>query len=208
MKEVLEVIVKSLVKNPDEVEIEEVIADDEKKESGSAIRRQTWRLALELSNSCKNIKTALKILTDYNLNISEKGILETDINTIYKSNKLNDLLTKYYSALAYEPSSKYSINNLITEFDTFNKKIKEGMILYPLKVAVANYINTAYSEYINKYATMVMNGYQMYLNHKIVGNNIEISFCPKQMSKGKFRLKAQGSVGEPLLKSMGIEMIK
>ena len=30
MKEVLEVIVKSLVKNPDEVEIEEVIADDEK----------------------------------------------------------------------------------------------------------------------------------------------------------------------------------
>ena len=185
-----------------------IIADNEKKESGSAIRRQTWRLALELSNSCSNIKTALKILTDYNLKISEKGTSEADINTIYKSNNLNELLTKYYSALAYEPSSKYSINNLISEFDTFDKKIKEGMILYPLKVAVTNYINTVYSEYINKYAAMVMNGYQMYLTHKIVGNNIDISFYPKQMSKGKFRLKAQGSVGEPLLKSMGIEMIK
>lgn len=186
-----------------------IIADDEKKESGSAIRRQSWRLALEVSDiGDNNTLMALNILRKYGLEPNEKGIDESAINELYKDNKLESLLTEFYKALSYTPSSKYSINVLTNEFESLDKKVKEGMILYPIKVAVTEYIDSKYSEYITKYANMVMTGYQMYFNHKINGNTIEISFCPKQMSKNNFRLRAQGSVGEPLLKSMGIEMVK
>lgn len=185
-----------------------IIADDNKKGKESSIRKQTWKLAIELANNNENLKQALNVLTDYGLIVTEKGILGNDVNKIYNSGKLNDLLTVYYSALGYKPSPKYSINNLIDKFNTFENKVKEGMILYPLKVAVTNYINTVYSEYVSKYAKMVMNVYQMYFNYKIIGDNIEISFCTKAMCNGDFKLRAQGSVGEPILKSMGIEMIK
>ena len=185
-----------------------IIADDEKKESGSAIRRQTWRLALYTETINSNIETALNILRNYGLELSEKGISESDIDKIYNDGNLETLLTEFYKSIAYKPSGKYSIDYLVNEYLVIDKKIKEGMILYPLKVVVTKYIDTKYSNYITTYANMVMNGYQMYFNHKIVGNNIELSFCPKQMSKGSFRLKAQGSVGDPLLKSMGIEMIQ
>ena len=186
-----------------------IIADDEKKESGSAIRRQSWRLALEVSDmGDNNTLMALDILRKYALEPNEKGIDESAVNELYKNNKLESLLTEFYKALSYNPSSKYSIDVLTNEFESLDKKVKEGMILYPIKVAVTEYIDSKYREYITKYANMVMTGYQMYFNHKINGDNVEISFCPKQMSKNNFRLRAQGSVGEPLLKSMGIEMIK
>ena len=186
-----------------------IIADDEKKESGSAIRRQSWRLALEVSDmGDNNTLMALNILKKYGLEPNEKGIDESVINDLYENNKLESLLTEFYKALSYTPSKDYSINVLINEFNSFDSKVKEGMILYPIKVTVTEYIDSKYREYITKYANMVMTGYQMYFNHKINGDTVEISFCPKQMSKNKFRLRAQGSVGYPLLKSMGIEMIK
>lgn len=186
-----------------------IIADDEKKESGSAIRRQSWRLALEVSEmGDKNTQTALDILLNYGLELTENGIPEASINNLHSNGKLESLLTEFYKALSYMPSKKYSIDVILNEFDSLDKKVKEGMILYPIKVAVTEYIDSKYRNFITKYANMVMTGYQMYFNHKINGDNIEISFCPKQMSKNNFRLKAQGSVGEPLLKSMGIEMIK
>lgn len=185
-----------------------IIADDERKESGSAIRRQTWRLALYTETINSNIKTCLDVLRKYGLELSEKGISESDIDKVYNDGNLESLLTEFYKAIAYKPSGKYSIDYLVNTYSAIDKKVKEGMILYPVKVAVTNYIDTKYSEYITTYANMVMNGYQMYFNHKIVGDNIELSFCPKQMSKGTYRLKAQGSVGDPLLKSMGIEMIQ
>jgi hypothetical protein len=186
-----------------------IIADDEKKESGSAIRRQSWRLALEVSEAGNiNVTNALNVLKKYGLTVSETGILESDINKVYDAGDLENLLTEYYTALAYKPSAKYSISVLVDDFTNLDKNVKEGMILYPIKVAVTNYIDSKYSEYITKYANLVMVGYQMYFNHKIAGDVITLSFCPKMMSKGKFRLKAQGSVSTPLLKSMGIEMVK
>lgn len=186
-----------------------IIADDEKKESGSAIRRQTWRLAMAFADmGCSNVKMALDILKNYGLEITENGISESEIDKISYSGNLEKMLIEFYNSLSYKPSGKYSLDVLVNEYETLDKKVKEGMILYPIKVATTNYIDSTYNEYVTKYANMVMTGYQMYFNHKITGNNIEISFCPKQMSKNKFRLKAQGSVGDPLLKSMGIEMVK
>lgn len=185
-----------------------IIADDERKESGSAIRRQTWRLALYTETVNSSIKIALDILRKYGLQLSEKGISESNIDNVYNNGKLENLLTEFYKSISYKPSDKYSIDYLVNEYSVIDEKVKEGMILYPLKVAVTNYIDTKYSNYITTYASMVMNGYQMYFNHKIVGDKVELSFCPEQMSKGSYRLKAQGSVGAPLLKSMGIEKIK
>lgn len=185
-----------------------IIADDERKESGSAIRRQTWRLAMAVADmGCSNVKMALDILKNYGLKITENGISESEIDKINSSGDLEKMLIEFYNALSYKPSKLYSLDVLVNEYETLDKKVKEGMILYPIKVSTTNYIDSTYNEYVTKYANMVMTGYQMYLDHKIVGNNVEISFCPKQMSKNKFRLKAQGSVGEPLLKSMGIEMV-
>lgn len=185
-----------------------IIADDEKKESGSAIRRQTWRLAMAVADmGCSNIKMALDILKKYGLKITEKGISESEIDKINSSGNLEKMLIEFYNALSYKPSKLYSLDVLVNEYDTLSEKVKEGMILYPIKVSTTKYIDSIYSEYITKYANMVMTGYQMYFNRKIVGNNVEISFRPVQLSKNKFRLKAQGSVGEPLLKSMGIEMV-
>lgn len=195
-------------------EIVPIIADDEKNESGSAIRRQTWRLAIKINElGYSNIKNALNILTKYNLTISENGISEKEIDNIYKENKLNDLLTEFYTNINYKPSKRFSINKLVNNYYNLEKKIKEGMILYPLKTIITRFINDNYGkgnneDYISKYANMVMTGYQMYFNYKIDGNNIKLTFCPKQMSKHNFQLKQQGSVGNPLLKSMGIEMIK
>lgn len=186
-----------------------IIADDEKKESGSAIRRQTWRLAMAVADmGCTTVETALNILKKYGLSITENGISESEIDKINSSGDLEKMLIEFYHALSYKPSGKYSLDVLVNEYETLDKKVKEGMILYPIKVSTTNYIDSTYNEYVTKYANMVMTGYQMYFNHKISGNNIEISFCPKQMSKNKFRLKPQGSVGDPLLKSMGIEMVK
>lgn len=185
-----------------------IIADDEKSESGSAIRRQTWRLALQIENNSEQLKNALNVLRNSGLELSEKGIVEENINSVYGNGDLYKLLSEFYKLINYNPSKKYSVDTLVNEYETLDKKTKEGMLLYPIKVFITDYINTKYNEYITKYANMVMVGYQMYFNHKISGNNIEISFCPKQMSKNKFRFKAQGSVGDPLLKSMGIEMVK
>lgn len=167
-----------------------IIADDERKESGSAIRRQTWRLALYTETVNSSIKAALDVLRKYGLELSEKGISLSDIDNVYNDGNIKVLLTEFYKAITYKPSGKYSIDYLVNDYSTIDKKVKEGMILYPLKVVVTNYIDTKYSEYITTYANMVMNEYQMYFNYKIVGDNIELSFCPKQMSKGSYRLKA------------------
>ena len=185
-----------------------IIADDEKKESGSAIRRQTWRLALYLEQINDNIKSALDILRNYGLNLTEKGISENDMDLVYKEKNLEKLLMEFYKTISYKPSDKYSIDYIVNDYESIDKKVKEGIILYPIKVIITNYIDIKYREFITKYANMVMNGYQMYFNHNIKGDTIELSFCPKHMKKEKYRLKAQGSVGYPLLKSMGIEMIK
>jgi hypothetical protein len=187
-----------------------VIADNKRYgKSDSSIRRQSWKLAMladEMGNT--NVSMALDVLKNNGLNITENGISESNIDEIYINGKLEKLLTDFYNLLSYKPSSAYSIDIILNEFEKFDSSTKEGIILYPIKSAVTNYIDSKYTEYINKYANMVMNGYQMYFNHKIIGDNVVISFCLKQMNKNKFRLKAQGSVGKPLLKSMGIEMVK
>ena len=191
-----------------------IIADDEKKNSGSAIRRQTWNLAIELGKlDCDKINNALNLFEKYGLTITENGISEDEINALYKEDKLKDLLNTLYNTIDYNPSNKYSISEIISNFESLDKKTKEGMILYPIKTIITEFINNKYGylsdhDYISEYANKVMSGYQMYLNKKITDNSITITFEPKAMEKNKFKLKAQGSVGDPLLKSMGIEMIK
>lgn len=216
MKQIQDLVDKGLIDiaqcNSGEVEyltqIVPIIADDFKGSAGSSIRRQTWRLALQIAKQkYKPIVKGLAILRRYGLHITENGISTQDIDKVQKKYGIESLLKELYDALEYTASKKYPIEGIDSIWKDYDPNTKEGVILYPLKVCITKYLNFKYDLPITKFANMVLTGYQMYLVPKTIGNTLQLSFNLKQMDKCEFKLSAQGSVGAPLLKSMGIVMV-
>lgn len=216
MKQINELVENGLIDlaqcNKVEVEyltkIVPIIADDSKGDAGSSIRRQTWRLAQEIaSQKYEPMVSAFSILRRYGLHISEKGISTKDIDKIQSTSGIEIFLKELYDALGYKPSKTYPIEGADNAWKDYEKEVKEGLVLYPLKVCIVRYLNAKYDLPITKYTNMVLTGYQMYYITKFVGNKLQMTFNLKQMNKENFELSAQGSVGVPLLKSMGIVMV-
>ena len=199
------------IENADEREFLEVIvpilADNSRKKGDSSIRRQTWQLALYAEATDYKIKSALDVLRKYGIELTEKGIPNDVIDRLYSNGDLKSLLTEFYKAADYNASSEYSIDSIISDYDNIvqaNKDLREGIIIYPIKKVIVQYLNTKYSKYLTKYVNIVLDGYQLYLTHKIIGNNVELRFELKQMNKHNFKFEQTGSVNNPFRKSWGL----
>lgn len=181
---------------------------------GSAIRKSTWSIVHMLYSVVKDagVRNFVDLMSSYGIDVLNKGIRDEDVDRLYDEGSLGEVLSKAYSILNYKPNTRMSIEKLSSDYKhitTEMKSVKEGCLLYPVKSYITSVLNSRYDMCITKYANMVMTGYQVYLlNNKTPELDTTITFRVKKMSQHSFKLSAQGSTTNPLLKNMGIVMGK
>jgi hypothetical protein len=195
----------------DFIKIVNILADNSSnKENPSYIRRQLWELAFELEDKDIYIKNGLDVLrTKFNLNNS--GIKLSDLNNL-KRDEIVSFLNKFYTAINYthvKTTPEY-IESIYTDIESDSyKQLHEGMLTYPIKVAVTKYIKKNYTELINTYANKALYGYQLDFNIKtqLNTNSVLLKFKLKDRKNCNCVITTEGSVYDPYLKSIGYKLV-
>lgn len=181
------------------------------KQYKSITRLSIWEFIkiINLLNNTENIKNAFNVLERNSIippysnalfNTNSYTDYNESLDALYNANKLEDFLRDVYNALGYKPSSLNTPKKINDTYSSISKEKKEDIILYPFKVAIVNYLNTYYSEYISKYISMVYDGFQLDFNFD--KNNTGIIFKLYSLQKHNYILSPGGSVNNAKLKGI------